>query len=485
MKLLLKKILPLIFLVFAINIMNAKSRSGQTTRPTTQPPVAPAQIAPKPVAIPQQPITQPQSYAQALAFIKTQMPTEKVIVNNAFVPDFITFVKALDLSDVETKALLQAGMNLHVTWTDNDTTNKKILLSLKNSIQNIAPTKSITPTLPKPIEQPKQPIPTKNQSLGDLQGKVTKLKGYDIYVGAGTTRAGEPIFFALEKLDDERMEVWRHYTRALFSVYRTRAMRRLEMLNDNCDKTIFPEVPQGIGPLDYNDPYSKKLMAQMCPNKEKLSPLFSEERGISIGIVGFDQMLGRYRRDKNNVIYIAYASSQPITGPFKPKKNIDLDSFTLEELEIAYSDLIICMAVDMMQNLKLPISIEDRGIFKNPFYEIEGTYKYIALMLHGWAGTVGKQIFNKEYMTVFPTEAAAKQLHRETKKGDLYLGTDKQPFPYDRYYKNDTEQQTIKDKFPPIRQELIGDAPTKSLGGFLEHLHVFDLNALSKYYTNK
>ena len=64
------------------------------------------------------------------------------------------------------------------------------------------------------------------------------------------------------------------------------------------------------------------------------------------------------------------------------------------------------------------------------------------------------------------------------------MGTDKEPFPYKDYYENDDKIKEIKEKFPPIKQDLLGGAPTKS-AGMLEDLHVFELSNLSKYYTNK
>ncbi len=94
------------------------------------------------------------SYADALAFIKTKMPSQQIIQNNSLTPAFIDFVKSLSLSDIETKALLQAGVNLHAIWTDNDETNKNILLSLRNSIQNLP---SVAPIKPIP-SQPNIPL---------------------------------------------------------------------------------------------------------------------------------------------------------------------------------------------------------------------------------------------------------------------------------------------------------------------------------------
>lgn len=558
---LLKSLLSIAVLLCVISL-DAKQMGGAPAY-TATPPSQPAPTMQQPI---QQPIQRPsmkeQSYAQALNAIKMHMSPDKVVMNNTLTPNFIKFVQSLNLSAIETKALLEAGANIHAIWTDNNEINKKRLLSFNNDIRSIVQAKPaeriipitpiipakpieqpvsiaipkpvipvekpisvevpkpakpaerikpITPIIPvKPIEQPAEPImpapsiepieqpapieeikpatpaeptvqprPTEPQTEQivprDLLGKVKKLEGYDdIYIGAGISAEKEPIFFAMEKLNDERAEVWKKYTDALLNSYYTQVTARLNKLNKKCDDKVF---------LETLDDYTKNLMKQMCPRKEKFSTLFgSSDDGISGGITGLDQMLARYS-DDGKVIYIVYASSQPITGPFKPKKEINVSSFTLEDFEIAYSDLIICMGVDMLQNLKLPISTEHRGIFKNPFNEIQGTYKNIGLKLHGFAGAIEEQFFNKKYMTVFPTGHATKLFHSGIKKGEMYLGTDKKPFPYKVYYKNDAEIKAIKEKFPPINQELIGDAPTTPSGAGTEYLHVLPLNSLSKYYT--
>ncbi len=423
---------------------------------------------PRPVAIPKpvMPIEQPIS----VAIPKPVMPIEQPI--SVAIPKPIMPIE-------QPKPIVIPKPVMPIEQPKLVTTPKPVLPIEQPTVQP-SPTEQPKPAITQPIP-PSKPITQPslmNKVPGDLLGKVKKLEGYDeIYVGAGVSAAGEPIFFAMEKLNAERNEVWKKYIDALYGYHlNTQVITKLRKLNNKCDDKAFLETLN-------NDPYTKKLMEQMCPQKKKFSALFGSEDGIGGGITGFDQMLHRYS-DDGDVIYIVYASSQPITGPFKPKKEIDVSSFTLEDFETAYSDLIICVAVDMLKNLKLPVSTEHRGIFKNPFNEIRGGYKNIGVQLHAWAGTVEEQFFNKKYMTVFPTEHAAKLLHSSTKKGEMYLGTDKEPFPYDRYYK-DEELKLIKEKFPPIQQELIGDAPTKSAGGIFESLHIFPLSSLSTYYTDQ
>jgi hypothetical protein len=504
-----KNFLLITLLLCTMNIIHArvgKSSTQQVTQPIVQPRPAPALATPKPTPIPSSSVppsreatkglrktsmAAPKTYAEALNYIKSNMQAGDVLIGNTFTQKFINFVKELDLYFVETEALLQAGVSLYATWTGNDKDDSRSLYSLKNTIESITqaqitmPSQPAQPSSPKPVPQPniappverKLPIIPKNKAPEDIFHKVKKLEVYDdIFVGAGTSDTGEPIYFALEKLNPERTKVWKKYIWLIWTDYHRKVIKKLEPLLKNCDNADYQKQ---------QDQYTQKLMTDMCLNKEKLSTLFSEATGIGIGPVGFDEMLGRYSRQEET-IYVAYASSQPITGPFKPKKELNIESYTLEDFETAYSDIIICVCVDMLQKLNIPISTEHRGIFKNIFAEIRGTYKNIGLKLHGWAGAVEKQFFNKKYATLFPTKHAGNLLHRAVPKGGgLYLGVNTKPFKYERYYGTAQEQQTIKEKFPPIKQELIGDTPITSRFGTMEDLHVFDLNALSKYYTEQ
>ncbi|HLC07453.1 MAG TPA: hypothetical protein VJJ26_04675 [Candidatus Babeliales bacterium] len=159
-----KNLLPIILLC---TISSVSPRGVGQTRPVEQPKPTPIKAIPTPPIIRQQPVIQQKSYAQALDIIKNQMPSRKVLINNVFTQEFIDFVTALNLSEIETTALLQAGANIHATWTDNNETNKKILSSLRNNIKSITQTKPREQIKPTPQPQPakkdrsrKQPQPT-------------------------------------------------------------------------------------------------------------------------------------------------------------------------------------------------------------------------------------------------------------------------------------------------------------------------------------
>lgn len=112
------------------------------------------------------------SYANALDTIRKMAPT-KVLINNTFTQEFINFVQSLNFSSIETKALLEAGMNIHAQWSDNNETNKNILSQLKNSIQSTLQTKQASPAqIPsKPQAQATPPRRSRSQQRPTPQPK--------------------------------------------------------------------------------------------------------------------------------------------------------------------------------------------------------------------------------------------------------------------------------------------------------------------------
>ena len=303
---------------------------------------------------------------------------------------------------------------------------------------------------------------SKDQVLRELAGKVKKLEGYDIYVGAGYSAAGEPMFFGMEKLDDERAKIWKLYADLLYQF--RGIIGQLAGLNAYCaDQEIRKDLKEK------GDFYRIGLMDIMCPNKQRFSTILGDG-GTRAGINGFNEML--VRQKYGEVIYIAYVLTKPVIGPFKPKKELE-NSSSIEEFEQAYNDLVISIGVDIERGGAL--ITEHRGIFKNPFFDIYGTYKNIGLKLHGWAGIVEEQMLHKKYMTVYPIHPAAQLLQRMVKPGDMYIGIDTLPYPYD--------DEESRNKFPSIKKELIGMNPYSNTSAYGEALHIFGLNVLSKYYT--
>jgi O-acetyl-ADP-ribose deacetylase (regulator of RNase III) len=159
----LKKTLTL-FLLFPLGSLQARAIGKKTT---------PQQIAPQKLvavqpickigaggqpmckvamAAQKQAAPQKKYYAGALIAIRTQIPSDQILINNRFTPKFINFVTSLNLSEAQTQALLEAGVHLHATLTDNDQITQQTLSSLHDSIKAI-----VQQNKPQPILQPVAP----------------------------------------------------------------------------------------------------------------------------------------------------------------------------------------------------------------------------------------------------------------------------------------------------------------------------------------
>lgn len=148
-----KKLVPLTLLCSTISVhprgMNARKSPGAIPKP----------VAVKPAANAQQPKQQPKTYAQALTAIRNETNSRTIIANNLLTQRFIDFVQSLNLSPVQKKALLEAGIHLHITLSNNDQTNEKISDSLTKQIQNVMNKQPIAQVKqPQPVAQPVTPI---------------------------------------------------------------------------------------------------------------------------------------------------------------------------------------------------------------------------------------------------------------------------------------------------------------------------------------
>lgn len=170
---------------------------------------------------------QPTNYAQALNTIRT-MPTQKIMVHNSLTNEFITFVTSLQLSDIETKALLEAGAYSHATWTGNNEQDKQILTLLNNHIAATSQRKQIKPQEPvvipkvspeKKEKEPRAREPKKTRAVKQPAQKVTEKK--EPFVAPKSKPEIYPIqaYPATHNLilliDPEKVETLESYSRAM------------------------------------------------------------------------------------------------------------------------------------------------------------------------------------------------------------------------------------------------------------------------------
>lgn len=277
----------------------------------------------------------------------------------------------------------------------------------------------------------------------ELVGKVKKLNSSeDIYVGAGYSPAGEPIYFGMEKITEKNYPIWDDYkfyaekltgNRGLLLPLSTVSDRRKEEL-ENIYKKGFSE-------------YLFELARKMAPNKKKLLEIF-DINGIPSGINGFKNILAI--SDSKKDVYVVYISDKPVRGPFTPKLPISKSAFgamtvseKIQAFDNAYADVIMSVGVEDTKledkQVRPEMSVEHRGIFRNPLRAARDEYKGLALLIHGFAGDVIlKHSSGKKYMHVKPTITMANILHQNFKPGEMFIDP------------NTLYGVAVAEKFPPL-----------------------------------
>ena len=267
-------------------------------------------------------------------------------------------------------------------------------------------------------------IPLEHQQL---VGKIKKLDGpHEIYVGAGFTQAGEPIYFAMEKITDKNYQTWIDYKDFAYELTDQRGPLRGLSVFSNLNHDQFKEKYKE----HYSD-YLYELAKTIEPKKKKISMLIFY---IPSGILGFNDILKRSNASKD--VYVVYISKNPITGIFTPKIPLSKEAFRemsisdkIRSFDEAYDDIIMSVGIEnpfFHEDKKLDPgireSVEHRGIFRNPLSAVRDDYKGISLLIHGFAGAVEFSYFqDKHYMMVLPTEGMANILQKNIKPGDLFI----------------------------------------------------------------
>ena len=190
------KSLQYIALLFCVTSPLLAKQVGRVVAPVQ---TMPERVMPQPqTPIHIQPVPEPsfgQSYASALAYIKTRMNSSHILKNNRFTPYFINFVKdAIENSGTNASlfahALLQAGAYLHTPFMNEEIINITILSDLKDEIdrqmkmlftQN-KPENKIVPVQPvEPIIKKAEPAQPGKSSTYLVPTDLTTLRQLDLY----------------------------------------------------------------------------------------------------------------------------------------------------------------------------------------------------------------------------------------------------------------------------------------------------------------
>jgi hypothetical protein len=229
------------------------------------------------------------------------------------------------------------------------------------------------------------------------------------YTSEYTTASGEKMYLCMERVTPRNIEQVQLY----YDVIKDLSDSLKEAFNQGEQEEVYTA-------LGINDKSQKEKFSKPATNggdgqyKNFGAQLMVGTKG---GIAGFIP-------DQNGDFYITYASSTPIPkgGLFRslPKnKNYGTKDrpALLNFVQQNYGNLIMSVGTNMGIDAE---TYENRGIMRNPISALNGDYKEIGMVLHGFSGKIAKNKFNKIQMLVRPLSEMFKRIESSL-PGDAFV----------------------------------------------------------------
>lgn len=284
-------------------------------------------------------------------------------------------------------------------------------------------------------------------------GHVQEIISDQVYAGASRAKSGEPIYFGLERLNQEGLKKWKQF-RTYHERGRTTPASLLlnyHPLPENYFKELgFASKEELQDTSAHLEKHKKKLLSR--GRFKRIANVMDAMQG---GVAGFNLSAGR---DKdNNQIFVAYVSKKPIEGFFPHPKVADNNYYpTLKAYLDGYQDLV--MVVRSVTNDSTP-AMNNRGIFRLPLSLLEGTYRGVSLPLHGFTAAAFQKYFQKKYTTFEPLPTMYKIIQNALPEGALLeKGTPQFP-PEADYFKGGVG---ILDKPAAVSTSVLADLYKKA-----------------------
>ena len=133
------------------------------------------------------------------------------------------------------------------------------------------------------------------------------------------------------------------------------------------------------------------LKQKISPDSSKYLALASVSRGA--------MARGFFKGD-----YVVYATKHG-THPMLPETASEPDN--IEKFEQDYNHILMsvnseCVPKEVFWGIMNKESYTNRGIFRNPLSIIEGKYRGLAMLLHGFSAAVAQEFLDKKFMEVSP-----------------------------------------------------------------------------------
>lgn len=228
--------------------------------------------------------------------------------------------------------------------------------------------------------------------------------------GATILRNGETIYLRMELLTQENAKGWAHYADSTFWMAngRTGGVLTAFMRTAGTDKhPPFDEAPATFGFTREEYAAFTEKVAERKKTDSKLIKLIEANGGGSNHIAtGFIP---------SEVHYIVYASTNP---NLSIRETADSD-LKLAEYIRSYSDILITVGSHFTPETK---SFHNRGIFRNPYWVLEGKYAGLSMLLHAMTGAVAKKFYPEmNMMHVKPLGSMQVIIKKHLQRGDGYV----------------------------------------------------------------
>lgn len=319
-----------------------------------------------------------------------------------------------------------------------------------------------------------------------------------VWAGKGFAANGEPIYFGLERIDDQNRDDWEYYI-------------------DYARKMVGSPSSHLLGLVEALW-YGKPTEAQNIASKlevqrdtgfteaELTSYLqYMQSKGSDTASLGALDILSARPNLTEPDTYFAYISKKPITGKFSsfPEKYFDPKTkkyqynyrFKLAEFVRCFDSILICVGVhktplDCESDSDISmLGYESRGIFKNPNAVFNNNYKGLSIFLLAFTAAAIKNISEeKKFLTVSPLKSIHDILCKSFKPCEMFVAPTGARRPYLCGFTPPPSDLSILDD-PEAEQRYLEENlalndSQKNTGVYSEREHLIKISALIRLYEN-
>lgn len=252
------------------------------------------------------------------------------------------------------------------------------------------------------------------------------------FVGKCYAGSGEPVYLTMQEISPENQAYWQQYVKASKSL----AGYNSKLLVYLAERTVKVELP-GV-PAHYK--FSKKYTEDLARQTGYTETEFNE-------FINFLGHRGFNASEKQKIYALAGNAEGSEQISLKPGHYIiyasKIEAFSIEHIELLpenstmtlkafrqnYSDLLMCVS---SWNSAFN-SLQNRGIFKNPGCAVlDGGYRDISLLMHGFIAAVALIFLNKENITVLPVSSMQHIILKAIPEKDISFTSDEPEAEYTR-----------------------------------------------------